>query len=296
MAVAASGWPSMAERSRSRWRPVVRNQRVLFGSAVLFLMLFAALAAPLLSPFEPRAQNPAMGNQPPLWRGEEGTIRLFGTDPLGRDIYTRILYGARVSLLVGGAAVLVALLIGVPLGLLSGFFGGGLDSLIMRLVDVQLAIPFFLLAITLAAILGPGLINVIVLLGFTSWVGYARVVRAQVLSLRELPYIEAARTVGASPWSLVRRHLLPNAWTPVIVLASQQVGSMIVAESSLTFLGIGVPPEIPTWGGMIAAGRSYVSLAWWVATIPGIALTLTVVAIYFLGDGLRDVLDPKLKV
>lgn len=280
--------------SRSRWRPLLRNYRVLFGIAVLTIMIVAALTAPVLAPFEPQRQHPALGTKPPFWHGPDDRIRLFGTDPLGRDIFSRVLYGARVSLLVGAAAVVVALLIGVPMGLLSGFFGGAIDSVIMRVADVQLAIPFFLLAITLAALLGPGLVNVIILLGFTSWVGYARVVRAQVLSIREMPYVESARSVGASSWLILRQHLLPNAWTPVIVLASQQVGSMIVAESSLTFLGIGVPPNIPTWGAMIASGRSYVSLAWWISTIPGLALTVTVMAIYFLGDGLRDVLDPKL--
>ena len=290
------GLPEPAIASRSRLRPLLHNYRIVFGVIILAIMITAAVAAPVLAPFEPRRQSPAIGAKPPFWHGPDGKLRLFGTDPLGRDIWSRILYGARVSLLVGASAVTVALLIGVPMGLISGFFGGRIDSVIMRLVDVQLAIPFFLLAITLAALLGPGLFNVIALLGFTSWVGYARVVRAQVLSIRELPYVESARSIGASSWVILRKHLLPNAWTPVIVLASQQVGSMIVAESSLTFLGIGVPADIPTWGGMIASGRNYVSLAWWISTIPGLALMVTVMAIYFLGDGLRDVLDPKLKV
>jgi peptide/nickel transport system permease protein len=277
----------------SRWRPVVRNARVLFGGTVLVVMILAAVAAPAIAPFAANAQQPSIGTEPPFYTDPDGRFHLFGTDPLGRDIFSRILFGARVSLLVGGAAVAVALIIGVPMGLASGFVGGRVDAVIMRLVDVQLAIPFFLLAITLAALLGQGLRNVILLLGVTSWIGYARVVRAQVLAIRELPYVEAARTVGARPISIVSRHLLPNAWTPIIVLASQQVGSMIVAESSLTFLGIGVPASIPTWGGMIAAGRRDLDIAWWISTIPGIALTLTVVAVYFLGDGLRDALDPK---
>lgn len=294
MATTALSLPESTIASKSRWWPLLRNYRIVFGVVVLAIMITAALTAPAVAPFEPQRQHPALGTKPPFWRGPDHELRLFGTDPLGRDIWSRILYGGRVSLLVGASAVTVALVIGVPMGLLSGFFGGAVDSVIMRIVDVQLAIPFFLLAITLAALLGPGLVNVIILLGFTSWVGYARVVRAQVLTIRELPYVESARSVGASSWLILRQHLLPNAWTPVIVLASQQVGSMIVAESSLTFLGIGVPADIPTWGGMIASGRSYVSLAWWISTIPGLALTVTVMAIYFLGDGLRDVLDPKL--
>lgn len=290
--------PSTQERlarPQSRWQPFLRNGRVVFGASILLIIVLLAILAPVLAPFEVREQDPSIGNEPPFFRDDDGALHIFGTDSLGRDIYSRVLFGARVSLLVGGAAVAVALLIGVPLGLLSGFLGGRVDSVIMRLVDIQLAIPFFLLAISIAALFGQGLWNVIFLLGVTSWFGFARVVRAQVLAIRELPYVEAARSIGVPPGLILLRHLLPNAWTPILVLASQQVGSMIVAESSLTFLGIGVPPDTATWGGMIAAGRSYLEIAWWITTIPGIALTVTVVAVYFLGDGLRDVLDPKTK-
>jgi peptide/nickel transport system permease protein len=258
-------------------------------------MILAAVAAPAIAPYGPNLQNPRFGNVPPLSSDSDGGWHLFGTDALGRDVFSRMLYGARVSLLVGVAAVIVSLVIGVPLGLISGFVGGRTDSVIMRLVDVQLAIPFFLLAVTLAALLGPGLWNVVLLLGISSWVGFARVVRSQVLAVRELPFIESARAVGVQPIPIMFRHILPNAWTPIMVLASQSVGSMIVAESSLTFLGVGVPPDTATWGGMIASGRNYLETAWWISTIPGLALTLTVVAVYFLGDGLRDVLDPKTK-
>lgn len=275
---------------------MVRNARVVIGASILLLLVVTALAAPLIAPYGAREQQPSIGNEPPLYTDPEGNLHLFGTDSLGRDIFTQILYGARVSLVVGAAAVVVSLFIGVPLGLLSGFARGRVDALIMRLVDVQLAIPFFLLAITIASILGQGLRNVILLLGVTSWIGFARVVRAQVLALRELPFVEASRAIGTPPGLIILRHILPNAWTPIIVLASQQVGAVIVAESSLTFLGIGVPPDTATWGGMIADGRSYLDTAWWISTIPGLALTLTVVVVYFLGDGLRDVLDPRLKV
>jgi peptide/nickel transport system permease protein len=275
---------------------MAQNGRVRFGVAVLVLMVIVAIAAPLIAPYGPREQQPSIGNEPPFWIDPEGNLHLFGTDPLGRDVFSQILYGARVSLAVGAAAVLVSLCIGVPLGLLSGFARGRIDGLIMRLVDIELAIPFFLLAITIASVLGQGLRNVIILLGVTSWVGFTRVVRAQVLMLRELPFVEASRAIGTPPGLIMLRHILPNTWTPIIVLASQLVGAVIVAESSLTFLGIGVPPTTVTWGGMIADGRSYLDTAWWISTIPGIALTVTVVAVYFLGDGLRDVLDPKLKV
>jgi peptide/nickel transport system permease protein len=274
---------------------MIRNARVVAGGTVIVLMIIAAIFAPAIAPFEANDQSPRVKNTAPLSTDKDGDFHLFGTDGLGRDIFSRMLYGARVSLLVGAAAVSVSLLIGVPLGLLSGYAGGRIDSVIMRLVDIQLSIPFFLLAVTIAAVLGQGLRNVILLLGATSWIGFARIVRAQVLSLREQPFVESARSVGVRPPAIVLRHILPNSWTPIIVLASQSVGAMIVAESSLTFLGVGVPPDTATWGGMIAAGRNSLEIAWWISTVPGLALTLTVVAVYFLGDGLRDVLDPKMK-
>ena len=232
----------------------------------------------------------------PFSTSEQGAYHLLGTDALGRDLLTRMMYGGRISLLVGITVVTVASLIGVPLGLISGFFGKIFDTIIMRLADIQLAVPFFLLAIVIMAVLGTGLINVIIVLGVSSWVGYARIVRGTVLSLREQPFIEAARCVGMSNRRLVTNHLLPNVWTPILVLATQGVGGAILAESSLTFLGLGISPLIPTWGAMIADGRNYLTTAWWIATFPGLLLTLTVLSIYFLGDGLRDVLDPKLRM
>jgi len=275
----------------SLWQRLGRNRRIQFGVVILIVIAFAALAAPLLTHVDPRTPHPSISNHPPF--STNGTFSVLGTDSLGRDIWSRILYGARISLLIGVAAASVALLIGVPLGLVAGFFGGPMNTVIMRWVDIQLAIPFFLLAITIAALFGQGLFNVIILLGLTSWVGYTRVTRAQVLQVRELPYVEAARSIGATQLTVLSRHVLPNIWTPILVLASQQVGALIIAESSLTFLGIGIPPDIPSWGGMIANGRNYLSTAWWISTVPGFALTLTVVAVYFLGDGLRDVLDPR---
>ena len=282
-------------RSNSLFRRLRSNSRVVFGVVVLVTMILLAVGAEQIAPFPPNQQAPRIRNQPPFFSDPDTGFHLFGTDALGRDVFSRMLFGARISLLVGTSAVVVSLLIGVPLGLISGFVGGRVDSVIMRLVDVQLSIPFFLLAVTVAALLGPGVRNVILLLGISSWVGFARIVRAQVISLRELPFIESAQSVGVRPAGIMLHHVLPNAWTPILVLASQQVGSMIVAESSLTFLGVGVPPDTATWGGMIASGRNYIESAWWISTIPGLALTITVVAVYFLGDGLRDVLDPKMK-
>lgn len=273
-----------------------RSRRAVVGLTFLLLITAITLLAPVLAPYPESAQNANRVQLPPFSTSGEETYHLLGTDALGRDLLSRIMYGGRVSLLVGVTVVVVAGLIGVPLGLLSGFFGNWIDTVIMRLVDIQLAVPFILLAIAIMAILGTGLWNVILVLGFSGWVGYARIVRGTVLSLREQPFIEAARCVGLSNGRLVFRHLLPNVWTPVIVLATQGVGGAILAESSLTFLGLGISPLIPTWGATIADGRNYLNTAWWISAFPGLVLTTTVLAIYFLGDGLRDVLDPRLRL
>ncbi|MCL4861908.1 MAG: ABC transporter permease, partial [Caldilineaceae bacterium] len=287
--------PDHPRRTRLR-RRFLRSRRVVWGLSYLLLIGAVAILAPVIAPYPERDQNPNRVQLQPFSTSTEGSYHLLGTDALGRDLLSRMMYGARVSLLVGLTVVVVAALIGVPMGLISGFFGRWLDAVIMRLVDIQLAVPFILLIIAIMAVLGTGLLNVILVLGISGWVGYARIVRGTVLSLREQPFIEAARCVGLSDWRLVLRHLLPNVWTPVIVLATQGVGGAILAESSLTFLGLGISPLIPTWGAMIADGRNYLTTAWWISAFPGVLLTTTVLAIYFLGDGLRDVLDPRLRV
>lgn len=291
----SSTTPDQPRRARFR-RRFLRSRRVVWGLSYLLLIGAIAILAPVIAPYPERDQNPNRVQLQPFSTSAEGTYHLLGTDALGRDLLSRMMYGARVSLLVGLTVVVVAALIGVPMGLISGFFGRWLDAVIMRLVDIQLAVPFILLIIAIMAVLGTGLLNVILVLGISGWVGYARIVRGTVLSLREQPFIEAARCVGLSDWRLVLRHLLPNVWTPVIVLATQGVGGAILAESSLTFLGLGISPLIPTWGAMIADGRNYLTTAWWISAFPGVLLTTTVLAIYFLGDGLRDVLDPRLRV
>ncbi|HEY3059803.1 MAG TPA: ABC transporter permease [Roseiflexaceae bacterium] len=278
-----------------RWRRW-RSPRLLAGAAVIVAAVGIAVLAPLIAPFGPLDQAPELNNHPPLWRDDSGALHVLGTDPLGRDLLSRTMYGARVSLLIGATAVVLAGTIGVVLGLLAGYIGGAVEMVIMRLVDTLLAIPFVLLAIVSVALFGQGLVGLILILGLTGWLGYARIVRGVVLSLKEMPYVEAARAVGAGPSRLLRRHVLPGVWTPVIVVATQQVGAMMIAESSLTFLGIGIPPTIPSWGAMIADGRAYMTLAPWVAVFPGLALTITVLAVYFFGDGLRDVLDPRLRL
>jgi peptide/nickel transport system permease protein len=284
------------KRAPTIWIRFRRSRRAVTGSAFLLFICLVALFAPWLAPYPAGQQDLDRVQLPPFSTSTEATFHLLGTDALGRDLLSRMIYGGRVSLLVGITVVIVAGLIGVPMGLLSGYFGKAVDTLIMRLVDIQLAVPFILLAIAIMAVLGTGLGNVILVLGVSSWVGYARIVRGAVLSLREQPFIEAAHCIGLSSGRLIARHLLPNVWTPVIVLATQGVGGAILAESSLTFLGLGISPLIPTWGAMVADGRNYLTTAWWISTFPGLLLTTTVLAIYFLGDGLRDVLDPRLRV
>jgi peptide/nickel transport system permease protein len=218
---------------------------------------------------------------------------LLGTDALGRDVLSRLLFGARISLVVGLTAVIIQGSLGAVLGLLAGYFKGAVDMLIMRLADLQLSIPSLVLAIAVIALLGSSLLNVIVILGFTGWPYYARLARSETLSMRERDFVLAARAIGASHVTILRRHILPNIATSLIVTATFSVPLMIVIEASLSFLGLGVPPSVPTWGAMVADGRDYLAVAWWIATLPGLAILVTVIGINLLGDGLRDVLDPK---
>jgi peptide/nickel transport system permease protein len=219
---------------------------------------------------------------------------VLGTDHLGRDTLSRILFGTRVALIVGTTAVLISGTIGVALGLLSGYFGGWIDDVTAWLVNVQLSFPFILLAIAVVAVLGGGLRNLIVVLALTGWVVYARVVRAETLALRERDFVQAARALGAHLTRILLRHILPNALTPVIVIATFEMARMIVSEAALSFLGLGVEPALPSWGAMLADGRTYLSSAWWVATFPGLAIAFTVLGANLLGDWLRTEFDPSL--
>src|SRR5262252_1982210 len=233
---------------------------------------------------------------PPMWEARGLREHPLGTDHLGRDILSRILYGGRISLGVGLSAVSLSCLIGVTLGLLAGFHGGRTDAFIMRVVDVFLAIPYILLAMGVVFALGPSLLNVILVMAVTRWVQFARIVRADVLSIREREFVSGARARGGRSFRLLVRHVLPNALTPIIVVATLELAFMIIYESALSFLGLGVQPPTPTWGWMLSDGRNYVATAWWLATFPGLAIMLTVLAVNLLGDWLRDTLDPRLKV
>lgn len=270
------------------------SRLAVFGLALVLIVVFAALFGHWLMPFDPDAQDILQRLKPPFWRGEEG-IHLLGTDALGRDIFSRLIAGARVSLLVGVASVVISGAIGVTLGLVAGYEDRYAGRILMAITDIQLAIPFLVLALAMAAVVGPSLWNIIAILGLTNWVQYARVVRAECLVLREREFIQAAQTMGISVPMILIRHLLPNVMSSVIVISSLLVAKMILFESSLSFLGLGVPPETPTWGTMIAEGRNYIGNAWWVATVPGFAIFFTVVGINLVGDRLRDLLDPRLR-
>jgi peptide/nickel transport system permease protein len=270
--------------------------RAVFGIAVLLLMGGAALAAPQIAPWDPGRQMLVKRLRPPMWQERGLREHPLGTDHLGRDILSRILYGGRISLGVGLSAVTLSGLIGVTLGLLAGFHGGRTDAFIMRVVDVFLAIPYILLAMGVVFALGPSLLNVILVMAVTRWVQFARIVRADVLSIREREFVSGARARGNRSMRLLLRHVLPNALTPIIVVATLELAFMIIYESALSFLGLGVQPPTPTWGWMLSDGRNYVATAWWLATFPGLAIMLTVLAVNLLGDWLRDTLDPRLKV
>jgi peptide/nickel transport system permease protein len=270
--------------------------RAVFGLSALLLIGGSAVLAPQLAPWDPGKQMLLKRLRPPMWQERGLREHPLGTDHLGRDILSRILYGGRISLGVGLTAVTLSALIGVSFGLVAGFFGGRADALIMRIVDVFLAIPYILLAMGVVFALGASLLNVILVMGATRWVQFARIVRADVLSLREREFVAGARARGNRSLRLLLRHVLPNALTPIIVVATLELAFMIIYESALSFLGLGVQPPTPTWGWMLADGRNYVATAWWLATLPGLAIMLTVLAVNLLGDWLRDTLDPRLKV
>ncbi len=281
-------------RRRKRLLSDLKNSpTAIFGIFVIVVVALAAIFAPYLSSYNPVSTDLTARLKPPVPLAGSLSAHLLGTDALGRDIFTRLIYGARVSLMVGIVSVLISGVIGVSLGLMTGYFGGWFDDIIMRLADVQLAFPFILLMMAVLAVIGPGLRNLILVLGVTGWVTYARLARGQTLSLREKEFIEAARSIGAGHIRIMFKHILPNALGPIIVIASFAVASTIISEATLSFLGLGVKPTTPTWGMMLSEGREYVRQAWWLTTLPGLAIAFTVLGINLLGDWLRDVLDPR---
>jgi peptide/nickel transport system permease protein len=271
-----------------------RSSLATAGLAVVAFVAILALTAPFIVPFDPSSQDILNRLQPPMQRTYDG-LHVLGTDALGRDMLSRLIMGSRVSLLVGAAAVLVSIAVGVPLGLVAGYEGGHMGRVLMGLADVQLAVPFLVLILAVVAVLGPSLFNLIAVLGVAHWVQYARVVRAEALALREREFVQAAQALGAPTLRILFRHLLPNVASSIVVISSLLVARMILYEAALSYLGLGVPANIPTWGGMISDGRNYMGNAWWVAAMPGLAIFVTVVSINLVGDRLRDLLDPKLR-
>jgi len=274
-------------------RMLAEHSQVMLGAAIVGLVILVAVLGPLLAPHDPREQELAERLQPPVWVDEGSWEHPLGTDDLGRDILSRMIYGLRISLLVGGLAVLLSGVIGVTLGLVSGYFDGWLDDLLMRICDMQLSIPLTLLAIAVIAVVGSSLPTLIAVLGLTQWVMYARVVRGEVLSIRQREFVEAARAVGAGDFRIIRTCILPNAFPTVLVTATLRMATVVMIEAGLSYLGLGIQPPNPSLGSMLSDGRQYLATAWWLGTFPGLAIVILVLGINLLGDGLRDLLDPR---
>jgi peptide/nickel transport system permease protein len=283
-------------RSSHLTRSLGRARLAPVGLGILAVLVIAALFAGVLAPHDPNQVDVVQRLKPPFWLTNGTPEYPLGTDSVGRDVLSRIIYGARISLAVSVASVIISGTLGVMLGLAAGYRRGWADTIVSRIGEIQLAFPFVLLAIAVLAVLGPGVGNVILVLGTYGWVIYSRVVRAQTLSLREKEFVDAARSIGVPDSAIMARHILPNVAAPIIVLASFAMATNVLAEASLSFLGLGVPLSIPSWGAMLADARDYLQDAWWLATFPGLALMLTVLAINVVGDWLRDYLDPRLRI
>ena len=259
------------------------------GLAIIIVLLFTAIFAPWLAPHDPMKVKTSDRLKPP------SKEHLLGTDDMGRDILSRIIYGSRISIMVGVVVVAISLSIGVPLGAVSGYFGGKIDSILMRITDIFLGLPSLILALAIAAALGRGIMNTMIAISITWWPWYARLVRGQTLSIREMGYIEAARAAGGSSFRIVLTHVLPNCISPIIVTASMDMGYTILAAAALGFIGLGAQPPSPEWGLMVSIGRTYMMNYPWVATFPGLAILITVLGFNLVGDGLRDLLSPRLR-
>ena len=270
-------------------RRLVQNSNLVVGAGIVSLVIALAVFAGQVAPYSPIDQAFSDQLKPPSF------THLFGTDEFGRDIFSRVIYGARIALIIGVLADGISAGLGIVLGVISGYFGGRVDAIIMRVVDVMLAFPYLLLAMIVVAILGPSLTNAMVAIGIVYMPQFARVVRGAVLAIKEQEFVEAARAVGARTPRLLGRHVLPNILSPIIVMATLTVGFMIVETAGLSFLGLGASPPTPEWGSMLATGRSYMLTAPWIATFPGLAILVTVVGFNLIGDGLRDLLDPRLR-
>lgn len=272
---------------------IVRNPTGLLGLVIVLVVVLVAIFAAQLAPQDPIQQRIVTRLRPPGFVSAANVTYYLGTDQYGRDILSRLIFGARVSLGLGFSVVILGTAIGVTMGLVAGLVGGLVETVIMRIVDALVSVPFLIVAVAVIAVFGPGLQQLIILLTMFVWGQFARLVRGDVLSVKEKEYIEAAFAIGASRLRVAWRHVLPNVISPVIVLATFSIAQLIVAEGALSFLGLGVPPPTPSWGSMLSDGRGYIDSAWWLSVFPGLAITLTVVGVNFLGDALRDVFDPR---
>ncbi|MCA1646760.1 MAG: ABC transporter permease [Chloroflexi bacterium] len=270
-----------------------RNLKVLVAGVPIVFFVAVAVLGPLLVRYDPITTRTGERLKAPGTLLSDGSLALLGTDQVGRDLLAQVLQGARISLLVAAGTILAAGLIGLVVGILAGYYGGMLDMIAMRLADIQLGFPTILLAILIAAMLGPSVTNVIITLAIARWVTYGRVARAATLTTREREFVVAARAVGATDARLLLRHILPSTLTPLIVISTVEVGLVIISEASLSYLGLGTPPDQPSWGLIVANGRAYLNTAWWISTMPGIALSMVVLAVGAFGDHLRDYLDPR---
>jgi peptide/nickel transport system permease protein len=278
----------------TRWRVIrpLLKPKIVVGAGIVLILIVAGALAPWIAPYDPNVQDLALALKPPQWLFG---AHVLGTDAVGRDILSRLFYGARVSLIIAVTVVLISGVVGVGLGAISGYFAGLVDFVIQKFVEVIWAFPPLLLAIAIMAFLGQGLGNLILALVMQRWISYCRVARGQALSMRSREFVEAARALGASDARIVVRHVVPNLFQSAVVIGTFAMASAIISEAALSFLGLGVPPEIPTWGSMLADGRTYISTSWWLALFPGLCIFFTVLGINLLGDGLRDLLDPRLK-
>ena len=275
--------------AQETWRRFKTNKLALAGGVVVVLLFAVSIMAPFVSPHDPNQFHLKRVLEGPSWN------HLLGTDELGRDVLARMIYGAQISLKVGFVAVGIATLIGIVLGALAGYYSGWVDAVIMRLVDIMLCFPAFFLILAVIALLEPSIWNIMIVIGLTSWMGVARLVRAEFMGLKNREFVSAARVLGASDYRIIFRHLMPNAMAPVLVSATLGVAGAILTESALSFLGIGVQPPTPSWGNILTAGKDNIEVAWWLSVFPGLAILVTVLAYNLLGEGLREALDPRLR-
>ena len=271
------------------WQFFLKNRLAIVGVTCIFVVFLVAFLAPVLAPYDPGATSVSAKLASPSWQ------HWLGTDHLGRDVFSRMLYGARISLSVGFVAVGLSLVIGVFVGAISGYYGKWVDTVLMRFVDMMMCFPSFFLILTIIALLGPNIIHVMIVIGITSWMGTARLVRAEFLTLRERDFVRAAHALGARDRRIIFYHILPNALAPVFVVATLDVATAILVEAGLSFLGFGVQPPAPSWGNILTAGRDYIFDAWWLTLFPGLAILITVLSFNLFGEGLRDALDPRLR-